>query len=190
MSRRRLIPVLTLTLVLAIGGAALSGCVAPQNNNNDEVLAKLDAMQAQIDDLQAAQREDGSSGDEGAGSDGKSDDTPSGQNAATSASSSVDDLSAQLDDLSARVDEAVATAGKVSVPANAPERPRAYFDAKQPLEELERELDVLEDAIEVAYREGSITREDVWALEKKEDAIDSALDRAGDDLELRMGVDD
>ena len=180
MKMRRSTPVLIMALVLAVGGAALTGCTAPQNNN-DEVLAKLDEMQAQIDELEANQN-----------SSAASDDAASSESAdATDASSaSADEFTTQMDDLAKRADDAAATAGKVSVPSNAADRTQAYFDAKAPLEELDNELSRLDDAIEAAYAQGSLTREDVFALEKQEDAIDEVLDRAEDDLELRMGVDD
>ena len=195
MKKHRSTPVLIMALALAMGGAALTGCAAPQNNN-DEVLAKLDQMQAQIDEMEASQNDapaddaaEPAADDAAAADAAKADDAAKESSAATS-TSTVDDFTAQMDDLAKRADDAAATAGKVAVPSNAADRPQAYFDAKAPLESLEHELDVLDDAIEAAYAQGSITREDVWALEKQEDAIDDVLDRAEDDLEMRMGVDD
>lgn len=192
MKMRRSTPVLIMALVLAVGGAALTGCTAPQNNN-DEVLAKLDEMQAQIDELEANQNSSAAS-DDAASSESAdaTDDAAKADDAAKSdaSSASADEFTAQMDDLAKRADDAAATAGKVSVPSNATDRTQAYFDAKAPLEELDNELSRLDDAIEAAYAQGSLTREDVFALEKQEDAIDEVLDRAEDDLELRMGVDD
>lgn len=192
MKMRRSTPVLIMALVLAVGGAALTGCTAPQNNN-DEVLAKLDEMQAQIDELEANQNSSAAS-DDAASSESAdaTDDAAKADDAAKSdaSSSSADEFTAQMDDLAKRADDAAATAGKVSVPSNAADRTQAYFDAKAPLEELDNELSRLDDAIEAAYVQGSLTREDVFALEKQEDAIDEVLDRAEDDLEQRMGVDD
>lgn len=196
MKKHRSTPVLIMALALAIGGAALTGCAAPQNNN-DEVIAKLDEMQAQIDELEASQSatdaaDDAAAADSANAADDttKTDDAAQKDSAAKSAASSVDDFTVQMEDLAKRADDAAATAGKVAVPSSAADRPQAYFDAKAPLESLEHELDVLDDAIEAAYAQGSITREDVWTLEQREDAIDDVLDRAEDDLELRMGVDD
>lgn len=192
MKMRRSTPVLIMALVLAVGGAALTGCTAPQNNN-DEVLAKLDEMQAQIDELEANQNSSAAS-DDAASSESAdaTDDAAKADDAAKSdaSSASADEFTAQMDDLAKRADDAAATAGKVSVPSNAADRTQAYFDAKAPLEELDNELSRLDDAIEAAYAQGSLTREDVFALEKQEDAIDEVLDRAEDDLEQRMGVDD
>ena len=192
MKMRRSTPVLIMALVLAVGGAALTGCTAPQNNN-DEVLAKLDEMQAQIDELEANQNSSAAS-DDAASSESAdaTDDATKADDAAKSdaSSASADEFTAQMDDLAKRADDAAATAGKVSVPSNAADRTQAYFDAKAPLEELDNELSRLDDAIEAAYAQGSLTREDVFALEKQEDAIDEVLDRAEDDLEQRMGVDD
>lgn len=192
MKMRRSTPVLIMALVLAVGGAALTGCTAPQNNN-DEVLAKLDEMQAQIDELEANQNSPAAS-DDAASSESAdaTDDAAKADDAAKSdaSSASADEFTAQMDDLAKRADDAAATAGKVSVPSNAADRTQAYFDAKAPLEELDNELSRLDDAIEAAYAQGSLTREDVFALEKQEDAIDEVLDRAEDDLEQRMGVDD
>ncbi|MFD0703944.1 hypothetical protein DMP06_10885 [Slackia equolifaciens] len=192
MKMRRSTPVLIMALVLAVGGAALTGCTAPQNNN-DEVLAKLDEMQAQIDELEANQNSSAAS-DDAASSESAdaTDDAAKADDAAKSdaSSASADEFTAQMDDFAKRADDAAATAGKVSVPSNAADRTQAYFDAKAPLEELDNELSRLDDAIEAAYAQGSLTREDVFALEKQEDAIDEVLDRAEDDLEQRMGVDD
>lgn len=192
MKMRRSTPVLIMALVLAVGGAALTGCTAPQNNN-DEVLAKLDEMQAQIDELEANQNSSAAS-DDAASSESAdaTDDAAKADDAAKSdaSSASADEFTVQMDDLAKRADDAAATAGKVSVPSNAADRTQAYFDAKAPLEELDNELSRLDDAIEAAYAQGSLTREDVFALEKQEDAIDEVLDRAEDDLEQRMGVDD
>ena len=192
MKMRRSTPVLIMALALAIGGAALTGCTAPQSNN-DEVLAKLDEMQAQIDELEANQNSSDATNDAAASepsqsSDGAAKADDAAKNEASSAS--ADEFTAQMDDLAKRADDAAATAGKAQVPSNAADRAQTYFDAKAPLEELDNELSRLDDAIEAAYAQGSITREDVFALEKQEDAIDEVLDRAEDDLELRMGVDD
>lgn len=192
MKMRRSTPVLIMALALAIGGAALTGCTAPQSNN-DEVLAKLDEMQAQIDELEANQNSSDATNDAAASEPSQSsDDAAKADNAAKSeaSSASADEFTAQMDDLAKRADDAAATAGKAQVPSNAADRTQAYFDAKALLEELDNELSRLDDAIEAAYAQGSITREDVFALEKQEDAIDEVLDRAEDDLELRMGVDD
>ena len=186
MKMRRSTPVLIMALALAIGGAALTGCTAPQSNN-DEVLAKLDEMQAQIDELEANQNSSDATDDAAASEPSqKADDAAKSE----ASSASADEFTAQMDDLAKRADDAAATAGKAQVPSNAADRTQAYFDAKAPLEELDNELSRLDDAIEAAYAQGSITREDVFALEKQEDAIDEVLDRAEDDLELRMGVDD
>lgn len=192
MKMRRSTPVLIMALALAIGGAALTGCTAPQSNN-DEVLAKLDEMQAQIDELEANQNSSDATNDAAASepsqsSDGAAKADDAAKNEASSAS--ADEFTAQMDDLAKRADDAAATAGKAQVPSNAADRAQTYFDAKAPLEELDNELSRLDDAIEAAYAQGSITREDVFALEKQEDAIDEVLDRAEDDLEQRMGVDD
>lgn len=192
MKMRRSTPVLIMALALAIGGAALTGCTAPQSNN-DEALAKLDEMQAQIDELEANQNSSDATNDAAASEPSQwSDDAAKADDAAKNeaSSASADEFTAQMDDLAKRADDAAATAGKAQVPSNAADRAQAYFDAKAPLEELDNELSRLDDAIEAAYAQGSITREDVWALEKQEDAIDDVLDRAEDDLELRMGVDD
>ncbi len=187
MKKHRLTPVFALASVLAlsIGGAALTGCAAPQSSN-DEVLAKLDEMQAQIDELETSQR----SFSAGEATDDTSNTAPANDAATDASSATAADFTAQMDDLAKRADEAAATAGKAAVPSNAADRPQAYFDAKAPLEALGNELDRLDDAVEAAYRQGSITQQDVWALEQQEDAIDAVLDRAEDDLETRMGVDD
>ena len=190
MTKHRPTPVLATALALAIGGAALTGCVAPQSNN-DEVLAKLDEMQAQIDKLKAGQ--EASAADDAASKsadDAATNGSTNGTDYSVTAGSGVDEFTARVDDLAQRADEAAATAASAAVPQDPANRPKAYFDAKAPLEELDHELDRLDDAIEAAYAQGSITREDVWTLEQREDAIDDVLDRAEDDLELRMGVDD
>ena len=194
MKRYRLTPVFAATFVflLVVCGGVLTGCFAPQVSNNDEaldeVLERLDEMQAQIDALEANQND----GESNSSTDDTSatDDTTDTQSETSSDASSMSDFEAQLEDLSARVDEAVATAAAVEVPTNAADRPQAYFDAKAPLEKLENELDSIDDAIELAYRQGLLTQSEVWALEVQEDAIEDALDQAEDDLEIRMGVDD
>ncbi len=200
MKKRRPTPVFVVAsaLALAVGGGVLAGCVAPQSGT-DEILARLDEMQAQIDALEANQQsstEDDSAASDTATDDSQSDSSDSkdaaknGTSDTSSGASSASDLAAQLDDLLDRVDEAVTTAAAVEVPSNAADRPQAYFEAKAPLEELEYELDLIEDAIEVAYRQGTITRDELWSLGQQEDVIDDTLDRAMDVLEMRMGVDD
>ncbi len=184
--RRTPVFVAAFVFLLMVCGGVLTGCFASQASNSDavldEVLERLDDMQAQIDALEANQN-DGES-------DSSTDNTTDAQSESSNDASSAADFEALLDDLSARVDEAVATAAAVEVPTNAADRPQAYFDAKVPLKELEDELDSIDDAIEVAYRQGLLTRSEVWSLEQQEDAIEDVLDLAEDELELRMGVDD
>lgn len=190
--RRTFVFAATFVFLLVVCGGVLTGCFAYQASNSDEVLdevlLKLDEMQAQIDALEANQNdgESDSSTDDASTGDGTAD-TQSGT---SSDASSAADFEALLDDLSARVDEAVATAAAVEVPSSNTARIQAYFDAKAPLEELELELDSIDDAIEAAYRQGSLTQSEYRSLENLGDTIEDALDLAGDDLERRMGVDD
>ncbi len=210
MKKRRLTPALAVATVLALGiaSAGLTGCITA-TGTSEEVLATLEDLQAQIDELKAEQdtSEESSGTQEATDTDSSSTDstTTSESNSSSSSSSSTSgssssssgittatasEFTAQIEDLSSRVDEAVATSEAVSVPSSLSERVEAYFDAKASLEEFEYELDIIEDSVEASYRQGLLTRDELWSLEQQLDVIDDTLDRAGDALELRMGVDD
>ncbi|QOL31109.1 hypothetical protein [Bifidobacterium eulemuris] len=177
------------TSITAIAALTLvGGCTS---SADQQILNKLDSMQQEIDDLKNSQT-GGSSGTTGStdGS-GSSNDSSSGTGSSdTQSSTNTDDFEATITDLEQQAASAVETAGNVSVPSNLADRPKAYIDAKAPLEQIELQVDSVEDQIEAAVRSGAIDRQTYFTLDTRLDAIDDSLDRASDSLELRMGVDD
>lgn len=191
-ARKRASVVLTVVALAAM--FALAGCAA--SGSNDEVLQKLDSMQTQMDEMDAridqlatdSSNQDAVADDQAAVTeDAKASDSKQGE---TPKSSSVSDFEAQLASLEKKVDDAVAAADGAAVPENAADRPGAYHDAVAPLEKLDNQLDKFDDALEAAYRNGSMTQEEFWKLEKAESMLETKLEKAEDNLELRMGVDD
>lgn len=171
------------TSIAAIAALALvGGCTSSADR---QILEKLDSMQQEIDELKNGQT-GGTSGStdstDGSGSSADSNDSQS--------STGTNDFDAAITDLEQQAASAVETAGSVSVPSNLADRPKAYIDAKAPLEQLELQIDSLEDQIEAAVRSGAIDRQTYFTFDTRLDAIDDSLDQAGDALELRMGVDD
>lgn len=171
--------------------AALSfgGC-ANGNAATNEILDRLDTMQQELDELKT-DINGSSSGSTDAG--GSPSDTGTGSDTGTDPAAAPTDASGfdtAIADLETRVAEAVATADAVAVPANAADRPQAYFDATRPLEALDDEVDRLDDQVENAHRAHTIDRGTMWSLEDRLDAVDDQLDHAKDSLERRMGVDD
>lgn len=172
--------VLASICALAFSGVLLAGCSS--SSADQEILDKLNQMETEISELKGAQPDtdqqtDAASGDAAA-------------NDAAATASAGADLEATIADLESRAAAAVETAKGAAVPQNAADRPQAYFDAKAPLETLEQEADQLEDQLEAQYRQGSLDRETFWSYDHRVSAVEDSLDNAGDQLELRMGVDD
>lgn len=172
--------VLASICALAFSGVLLAGCSS--SSADQEILDKLNQMETEIselkgDQLATDQQTDAASGDAAA-------------NDAAATASAGADLEATIADLESRAAAAVETANGAAVPQNAADRPQAYFDAKAPLETLEQEADQLEDQLEAQYRQGSLDRETFWSYDHRVSAVEDSLDNAGDQLELRMGVDD
>ena len=170
---------------LALSGALLAGCSS--SNSDQEILDKLNQMETEIAELKGAQAADGGQAAAGAAAEGQN--APASATDDTAAATG-DDFEAMLADLETRAAAAVETAGAVAVPQDPATRPQAYFDAKAPLESLEHEADQLEDRLEAQYRQGALERDAFWSYDQRVSAVEDSLDRAADDLELRMGVDD
>lgn len=172
---------------LAFSGALLAGCSS--SNSDQEILDKLNQMETEINQLQSQQ-----SGDAAATGTQSDATTNAGVDPNASTASSGDaaetDFESAIADFESRATAAADTANAVAVPQDSAARPQAYFDAKAPLETLQNESDMLEDRIEAAYRQGSLDRETLWSYDNRLNAAENTLDRAEDDLELRMGVDD
>lgn len=166
---------------LAFSGALLAGCSS--SNSDQEILDKLNQMETEINQLQSQQ-----SGE--AAATGTQSDATTNAGTASSDNTTETDFESAIADFESRATAAADTANAVAVPQDSAARPQAYFDAKAPLETLQNESDMLEDRIEAAYRQGSLDRETFWNYDNRLNAAENTLDRAEDDLELRMGVDD
>lgn len=181
----------TITKIIATSVASLAalsmlaGC-SSSSRAEDRILAKLDSMQQEIDDLKNSQSTGSSAGstDSDAASGSKTD---SKDSAAPSDASGFDE---QITALEGRAGAAVETAKKATAPANRADAPKAYIDAKAPLEAIDAEADTLEDQLETAVRSGAIDRQTYFQLDHRLDSVDDKLDQGKDALELIMGVDD
>lgn len=175
---------------LAFSGALLAGCSS--SSQDQQILDKLNQMETEIAQLQGQQSDDTASGtetqDDATANDASSQSAATATDASGTAANS--DFEAAIADFESRASAAADTANAVAVPQDYAARPQAYFDAKAPLETLQNEGDMLEDQIEAAYRQGSLDRETFWSYDNRLNAAENVLDRAEDDLELRMGVDD
>lgn len=174
------------SLVASVAALSLlAGCTGG-NDATERIMDKLDTMQQEIDSLKESVAAGGTATGQGTGS--SSDST--GSSNSTQAPADKSGFETKLADLEQRAAAAVDTAKKATVPANAADRPKAYIEAKAPLETLENEVDALEDQLETAMSAGAIDRQTYFALDQRADAIDDSLDQAKDALELIMGVDD
>lgn len=169
---------------LAFSGVLLAGCSS--SSADQEILDKLNQMETEIAELHGQAATDDQQ-TEAPANDAASGDAAANDAAATASAGA--DLETTIADLESRAAAAVETANGVAVPQNAADRPQAYFDAKAPLETLEHEADQLEDQLEAQYRQGSLDRETFWSYDHRVSAVEDSLDNAGDQLELRMGVD-
>lgn len=97
---------------------------------------------------------------------------------------------AEIDKLSGEVDAAVKAADAQTPAGTNEERMKQFMDAKSALKAVENTVDSYDDALEREYKSGSMTREAYLPLEQQLDALDEALDKAEDRLELRFGIDD
>lgn len=65
-----------------------------------------------------------------------------------------------------------------------------FFSLKQEENQIDDALDLYEDALELQYRNGTLTREDCKTQERELEQLEDILDRAEDDLEFTFGIDD
>lgn len=173
---------------LAFSGVLLTGCA--NSSTDQQILDKLDTMESEINQLKGQQ-----SGATNTATDATTAAEQQTQQqadvAANAASTATNtDIEASIADLEGRVATAVQTADAVAVPQDWGSRPQAYFEAKSPLDTLELEADMLEDQVEMMYRQGTLDANAFWSYDQRISAIENSLDDAADRLELRMGVDD
>ncbi|MBM6699031.1 hypothetical protein H7U32_01545 [Bifidobacterium pullorum subsp. saeculare] len=159
--------------------AGLAGCSS--TSSDERVLDKLDGIERRLDDLESRQ---------GAGSGGAASPDDAGDNGATTSGGTAADLERAVADYEAKAKAAAATAGQAAVPSTPADRPKAYVEAKAPLETLSHQIDELDDRLEAAVMQGSIDRTTYFSLEQRLDQADDTLDQAEDRLEAAMGVDD
>lgn len=179
--------ILTGVCILAFSGVLLAGCSS--SNSDQEILDKLDQMESEIAALeQSGQAASGDAVD--AAATAGSDASASSTEVQPAPNTGTTDLDSTIADLEARAAAAIQTADAATVPQAAADRPQAYFDAKAPLEALENEVDMLEDQLEMGYRDGSIDRDAFWGFDQRVNAVENSLDTASDRLEMSMGVDD
>lgn len=164
----------------------LAGQVAGiQQIPQEEQAAEAGSTDVQADipaDMTAATEEKASGQQAAAGQ------TSTGQDAQGSGAPSVS--KSEIDKLSGEVDAAVKAADAQTPAGTNEERMKQFMDAKSALKAVENTVDTCDDALEREYKAGSITREAYLPLEQQLDALDEALDKAEDRLELRFGIDD
>lgn len=188
MSNNTIIKIIATSVVSLAALSMLAGC-SSSTSAEDRILAKLDSMQQEIDDLKNGRDTGSSTGSNDAkGPDSGSQATDSGNG--SNGTTSSNDFEKTIADLEKRAASASDAAKKAAVPSNPADRPRAYMDAKAPLEKLDNETDLVDDQLEAAMRSNQIDRQTYFQYEQRLDAIDDTLDRADDHLELSMGVDD
>lgn len=168
---------LVLTGMLAVAG--LTGCSDDSEAEEQEaqetqtVLEKLDALQTQMDEIQTYLGGEADS------------DRPQ---IVMAGLKSAQEFLNQMDEVEERVSAAAIAVDSAAIPENEDERPAAYFEAIAPLEELEAELDLLEDAFITAHGKETIKSKELWQLEARKGEIEDMILLAKDALEFRMSA--
>ena len=170
--------VILLMGVLAL--AALAGCSdsdpetqEQENQDFQTVMEKLDALQTQMSDIEAHL---GGEAD---------DDQPQIVMAGVT---NAQQFLKQLGELEDRVSAAAVTIDSTVIPESEDERPVAYFQAIAPLEELQADLDLIEDAFITAHGKGTVNSNELWQLEARKGEIEDMILLAEDSLEFRMSA--
>ena len=168
--------------VLALTGALALTCLAGCSDDSEEqeqkaqetqaVMEKLDALQAQMDGIEAYLV-------------GEEDDQPQIVMAGVT---NFQQFLKQLDQLEDRVSTAAVAADSAAVPEGDDERPAAYFEAIAPLEELQGDLALIEDAFITAHGKGTVKSSELWQLEARKDEIEDRISLAKDSLRFRMAA--
>lgn len=156
----------------------LTGC-GDDRDDDDRLEAQIEQLEQQVTDLQK-----------------KNTNNTSGTNTANSTNtekSTGQNANSTLGDIT-KIEEAVnAVVTKVdgTTPSGtSAEQMEQFFSLKREIEQLDRELDIYDDALEAQYRQGTLTREDYTAQERNVDGLENRLDNAEDKLEIMFGIDD
>lgn len=171
--------VLALVLAGMLAFAGMTGCSDDSEAQEREaqdiqtVMEKLDTLQAQMNDIEVFLNGEAE------------DDQPK---IVMAGLKSAQEFLNQMDEIEERVSAAAVTADSAAIPENEDERPAAYFEAIAPLEELEADLDLLEDAFITAHGKGTVKSKELWQLEARKGEIEDMILLAKDSLEFRMAA--
>ncbi len=160
----------------ALAMVGLAGCSddsEEQEQNAQEtqaVMEKLDALRVQMDGIEAHLA-------------GEEDDQPQIVMAGVT---NFQQFLKQLDQLEDRVSAAAVAADSAAVPEGEDERPSAYFEAIAPLEELQGDLALIEDAFITAHGKGTVKSSELWQLEARKGEIEDRILLSKDSLRFRM----
>lgn len=172
---------LTVLCLTAVGILSLAGCSAGGNNDTKALENKIDQLEQQVTDLEKKNSASDNSADDNS-------QKPAENTAdnSVSANNSAADLSAYT----ASVDELVSKIDGTTPTGSVEEQRTQYFQLKDELDAIDRNLDTYEDDIENQYKKGDLTYDDYKSKDRELEALEDKLDNAEDKLEILFGIDD
>lgn len=172
---------LTVLCLTAAGMLLLAGCSAGGNNDTKALENKIDQLEQQVTDLEKKNGTSDHSTD---------DNSQKPAENTTDNSVSANNSAADLSTYTASVDELVNKIDGTTPTGSAEEQRTQYFQLKDELDAIDRNLDIYDDDIENQYKKGDLTYDDYKSKDRELEALEDKLDNVEDKLEILFGIDD